>query len=460
VGAFGEKLRKQREQRNIALDAISNTTKISTRMLRALEDEHFDQLPGGVFNKGFVRAYARQVGLDEEEAIADYLAALRESQIQAQSILPDFRDLNHNPRGHDLKGTDLRSNDLDGADVRGNDLHSNDLRGDDARKASLPASNAADRGNQLLRDDRRKQGRRNEDRHDAPPHEGRKESRSQKGVPSALDSAADTPAERFRQRYPAGIPGQPTTQPSTQIPWGKLAVALLCLTLVLALWSSRRHAEPTAAAQPVAASTQPPVPPSVSAPALPATQRPASATSLKGGKASPAESLTLSSGKIPLATILPAPTSSSATSTLALPAAPVPQPSLKAAPATASQADPTTRPATNPAGTTASAAKLPAAAIIPLKTFTLLIRAEKTTWVSIAADGKPVAEETLIAPAHTSVRAAGEVVVKAGNAAGVSFQLNGKDIAAEGNEGEVKTYVFDATGLRPSPPAQSPDTNR
>src|SRR6267154_2131827 len=60
-------------------------------MLRALEDEHFDQLPGGVFNKGFVRAYARQVGLDEEETITDYLAALRESQVQSQKILPDFR---------------------------------------------------------------------------------------------------------------------------------------------------------------------------------------------------------------------------------------------------------------------------------------------------------------------------------------------------------------------------------
>jgi len=56
LGAFGDKLRKQRELRGIELDAISNTTKISTRMLRALEEEHFDQLPGGVFNKGFVRA--------------------------------------------------------------------------------------------------------------------------------------------------------------------------------------------------------------------------------------------------------------------------------------------------------------------------------------------------------------------------------------------------------------------
>jgi len=50
--------------------------------------------------------------------------------------------------------------------------------------------------------------------------------------------------------------------------------------------------------------------------------------------------------------------------------------------------------------------------------------------------------------------------VKTGNAAGVSFQLNGKDVAAQGNEGEVKTYVFNATGLRPSPPAQSPAADR
>src|SRR5271157_5772889 len=60
-------------------------------MLRALEDEHFDQLPGGVFNKDFVRAYARQVGLDEEETVADYLAALRENQLHSQTILPNFR---------------------------------------------------------------------------------------------------------------------------------------------------------------------------------------------------------------------------------------------------------------------------------------------------------------------------------------------------------------------------------
>ncbi|MBV9573137.1 MAG: DUF4115 domain-containing protein, partial [Acidobacteriales bacterium] len=42
---------------------------------RALEDERFDQLPGGIFNKGFIRAYARYLTIDEDQAVADYLAA-------------------------------------------------------------------------------------------------------------------------------------------------------------------------------------------------------------------------------------------------------------------------------------------------------------------------------------------------------------------------------------------------
>ena len=62
MGSFGDRLKKQREQRGISLDDIALSTKIGTRMLRALEEEKFEQLPGGIFNKGFVRAYARHVG--------------------------------------------------------------------------------------------------------------------------------------------------------------------------------------------------------------------------------------------------------------------------------------------------------------------------------------------------------------------------------------------------------------
>lgn len=83
MGSFGDRLKKEREQRSISLDDISLSTKIGTRLLRALEEERFEQLPGGIFNKGFVRAYARHVGLDEDQAIADYMAALGESQQNA-----------------------------------------------------------------------------------------------------------------------------------------------------------------------------------------------------------------------------------------------------------------------------------------------------------------------------------------------------------------------------------------
>src|SRR5262249_47362941 len=73
--SFGVRLKEEREQRGITLEEISSSTKIGTRFLSAIEDEHFEQLPGGIFNKGFVRAYARYLGLDEEETIAEYLAA-------------------------------------------------------------------------------------------------------------------------------------------------------------------------------------------------------------------------------------------------------------------------------------------------------------------------------------------------------------------------------------------------
>jgi hypothetical protein len=105
---------------------------------------------------------------------------------------------------------------------------------------------------------------------------------------------------------------------------------------------------------------------------------------------------------------------------------------------TASSAD--AEPDFKPRVTHTTAAKPPA-------TFTLLIRADETTWVSLMVDGKPADRETLIAPAHTSVRATHEIVVKTGNAASISFQLNGKPIPAQGHEGQAITYLFDATSV-------------
>jgi cytoskeleton protein RodZ len=75
VESFGTRLKREREKRKITLDDISVSTKIATRFLVALEEDQFDQLPGGIFNKGFVRSYARHLGLDENQTIADFVAA-------------------------------------------------------------------------------------------------------------------------------------------------------------------------------------------------------------------------------------------------------------------------------------------------------------------------------------------------------------------------------------------------
>lgn len=72
MSGFGERLRRQREMRGVSLEEISKSTKIGTRSLKAIEDEDFEKLPGGIFNKGFVRAYARFLGLDEEQIVGDF----------------------------------------------------------------------------------------------------------------------------------------------------------------------------------------------------------------------------------------------------------------------------------------------------------------------------------------------------------------------------------------------------
>jgi cytoskeleton protein RodZ len=75
-GTFGDSLRREREMRGVTLEEISAATRIATRFLQAIENEDWDQLPGGVFNRGFVRAVARYLGLDEENFVAEYALAV------------------------------------------------------------------------------------------------------------------------------------------------------------------------------------------------------------------------------------------------------------------------------------------------------------------------------------------------------------------------------------------------
>jgi transcriptional regulator with XRE-family HTH domain len=78
--SFGESLRRQRELRKISLREVSEATKINIRYLEALERNDFTFLPGGAFTRGFIRAYARHIGIDEDEAINAYLYELHEQQ--------------------------------------------------------------------------------------------------------------------------------------------------------------------------------------------------------------------------------------------------------------------------------------------------------------------------------------------------------------------------------------------
>lgn len=407
MSAFGEKLRKQREQRGISLDAISNTTKISPRMLRAIEDEHFDQLPGGVFNKGFVRAYARQVGLDEEETVSDYLAALRESQVQSQTILPNFRGRPENSAPQSAP-PDRR---VQTEDRRKEARRSQDREDPPAEVVyGTPASGVPSNG------DRHTKNRAHEDRiHKDRIHEDRlHEDLREESVDDAASSSPSFLNLSFNRSNPSAshprshshpeqfaVPARDAAgSPTQRVPWGKLAVALLVVIVILALWTVHRRGQSPSASQPDASHV--PVP-STSGPA------PAKPSATAAATSKPATQLQNSSAE------------------------------------TSTDAD------INPP---VSKLRPHVAAVKPTPALTLLIRADQTCWVSISADGQPVATETLIAPAHTSVLAAREITIKAGNTAGISFQLNGKEIQVQGNPGEVRTFTFDATGMRASSDAQ------
>jgi cytoskeletal protein RodZ len=70
--SLGEELKRERELREISLREISEATKISIRILEAIEKNNFQALPGGIFNRNFLRAYAEFVGLDSENVVRKY----------------------------------------------------------------------------------------------------------------------------------------------------------------------------------------------------------------------------------------------------------------------------------------------------------------------------------------------------------------------------------------------------
>jgi len=70
---FSEKLRRAREEKGVSIRDIAANTKISVGALEALERGAYTRLPGGIFSRAFVRAYAIEVGLDPEVTVQDFL---------------------------------------------------------------------------------------------------------------------------------------------------------------------------------------------------------------------------------------------------------------------------------------------------------------------------------------------------------------------------------------------------
>ncbi len=459
MGVFGEKLRRQREQRGIALEAISNSTKISTRMLRALEEENFEQLPGGVFNKGFVRAYARQIGLDEEEAIADYLVALSESQIQSQQILPNLRGSKpaaiSQPHPADRPSQAVEDGRRDTRPATGG------LQGSALGRKNLPTSSSAPEQiaavttTSLHQQDPHKEKRRNEDRRNedrraeqrranqnrqpgrraesqsgqrfseaAPLLEGRRASDLLSEAPR--DQTDNDRRQSSTPLFSTGTFGE-SGDGSNGIPWGRVAALLVVIFVVIAFWNLHRHRQTRPGSR---SSVQAAVPASeLQTPLRQSTSTEAEKTNTLAGRTSSSQTSPVST-KLAAGTVSRVSVQNSASA----------QPSSALSPGSA------------PAAHARPAVKTPAA-------FTLRIRAQETSWISVIADGQPVAQETLIAPAETSIRASDRIVVRTGNAAGISFLLNAKEIPAQGKEGEVRTYTFDSTGLRESPAQPSSLTN-
>jgi cytoskeletal protein RodZ len=88
-GTFGERLKRERELREITVAEICAATRIAPKFLEALENEQWEKLPGGVFGRGFVRTIARYLGLSEENLLSDYDLARADTSSAAPTKLEE-----------------------------------------------------------------------------------------------------------------------------------------------------------------------------------------------------------------------------------------------------------------------------------------------------------------------------------------------------------------------------------
>jgi len=80
----GGDLRRARAARGLSLADIARRTKINHVLLRAIEENRFDRVPGGLFTRSYLRAYAREVQLDPESIVAQYRSEFETPEVQTK----------------------------------------------------------------------------------------------------------------------------------------------------------------------------------------------------------------------------------------------------------------------------------------------------------------------------------------------------------------------------------------
>lgn len=88
---LGEKLRQAREARGFTLSEVAEQTRISALYLESIEHDDYGKLPGGIFNKGFVKSYAKFVGVNEQEALTDYSALMARADLAEEAELKLYK---------------------------------------------------------------------------------------------------------------------------------------------------------------------------------------------------------------------------------------------------------------------------------------------------------------------------------------------------------------------------------
>lgn len=391
-GTFGERLRREREMRGIKLEEISESTKIGKRNLVALEEEHFDQLPGGIFNKGFVRAYAKFLGLDEEQAVNDFLAASANYEQPAALAPPSSGSPSRPAFGRD--GVASRT-----ASGRDSDPGSPAAARAAAVRTALASSN---------------------------------EPRSAFGRAGAGETSAVKP--------PA-MPSDATVRRRQRL-WALCAA--LVLVIGLALWfKPAMFGLGTLRARRESSSSQA----DVKREAETANARVAQASSPVANSSANAESVNPSSVSSS-ATTTSSPSSSSTQAKISQPEA------GKGTDTNAKLAEKSSQPGTHSTQREAprsgqaflphDSRKSPS----PADSITLNIYATSEVWVSATSDGVSVLNFTLHSGESRQLRASNHLILKTGNAAALDVTFNGKPLPPLGKANQVRTLTFSPSGLQ------------